>query len=70
MRGGFDASEGLLTADEVAAAFRVDRHTVLNWARNYEADNGKPSIPAIRPGGEHGGHWRFSAKFVREHING
>lgn len=67
-RAPFDASDGLLTVQEVAELFRVDRHTVLAWARNYAADNGRPSVPAIvLPGGQ---GWRISAKFVREHLDG
>ena len=52
---GWEASEGLLTAAEVAALYRVDSKTVNRWARNGQ-------IPAIRPGGD----WRFSRRWVRE----
>jgi excisionase family DNA binding protein len=53
---GFDPSEGLLTAAEVAAALRVDTQTVWAWARNRK-------IPYLRtPGGE----WRFSAAWLRQ----
>jgi len=59
-----DGSEGFLLVQEVAELYRVDRHTVLAWVRNWVADNGKTAIPAIRtPGGE----WRISKRFVREH---
>lgn len=59
----FDETEGLLTPNEVAAMYRVDRRTVISWARNYYLDQEGPSMPAIRtPGGE----WRLSRAFVRE----
>jgi hypothetical protein len=59
-----DGSEGFLLVWEVAELYKVDRHTVITWARNWVAENGKTEIPAIRtPGGE----WRISKKFVREH---
>jgi hypothetical protein len=63
MKEPFDPSEGLLTADEVAALMGVDRKTVLGWARAYTTGGPGPHIPAIRPGG---GVWRFSRKWVRE----
>lgn len=51
---GFDASQGLLTAEEVADQYRVSIHTVLSWGRT-----GK--MPAMRtPGRE----WRFSVAWV------
>lgn len=63
----FDPSEGLLTAAETAALMGVDHKTVLTWARNYEAQNDGPSIPARRtPGGQ----WRFSRAWVRERRGG
>lgn len=63
-REPFDSSEGLLTVEEVSELYRVDRHTALTWARNYETDNGKPGMPAIRTPGN---QWRFSAAYVWKH---
>ena len=54
---GFDASEGLLIANEVAKGLGVRTATVLRWARNGD-------MPYLRlPGGD----WRFSAKWLREY---
>ena len=50
--------EALLTPSEVAAMFRVNPKTVTRWARS-----GK--IAAIRT---LGGHRRFRASEVREHL--
>lgn len=53
---GFDASEGLLTAGEVAAVYRIDPATVRRWALAGR-------LPWLRtPGGD----WRFSRKWLRE----
>lgn len=53
---GFDASEGLLTAQEVAASYRTTPGTIRRWANLGR-------IPWMRtPGGD----WRFSRKWLRE----
>lgn len=55
---GFDASAGLLTAEEVAGLYRVEVRTVWVWARNDR-------IPRLRlPGGD----WRFSRRWVFERL--
>lgn len=60
-----DMTDGLMTPQEVADAFRVTRPTVLGWARAYQAndpDSGSAQLPAaLTPGGQ----WRFSVKAVR-----
>ena len=53
-----DQQETLLTPSEVAQLFRVNPKTVTRWARS-----GK--IAAIRT---LGGHRRFRASEVREHL--
>ena len=53
-----DEQETLLTPSEVAQLFRVNPKTVTRWARS-----GK--IAAIRT---LGGHRRFRASEVREHL--
>lgn len=56
---GFDASEGVVYAREVAEKLGVEWRTVLVWARAGR-------LPWMRtPGGE----WRFSAKWLREYVN-
>jgi hypothetical protein len=64
VREPFDSSEGLLTAEEMAALMGVDRRTVLTWARNWDRDDPGPKIPAVKSPG--GGVWRFSRKWIRE----
>lgn len=50
-----DESPDLLTATEVAKAFRVDPSTVIRWAQDG-------TIPAIRVGGV----WRFRRADVEQ----
>jgi hypothetical protein len=64
-----DATEGLLTAAEVAAAFRVGVRTAYAWAAAYQADN--PDEPVqLAAFQTPGGQWRFSAKAVRLALAG
>lgn len=56
--------EPLLTPDEVAAALRVSRYTVMTWAREGR-------IPAINIGPAKGrGVWRFRRSAIDKHLEG
>jgi len=52
--------EPLMTAAEVAAAFRVDEKTAIKWAREGKIDAFKTP----------GGGWRFPETVVRAALNG
>lgn len=55
---GFDASQGLALPEEIAALYRVERSTVMEWARAGRV----PHI--ITPGR----HYRLSFAFHRQHL--
>lgn len=59
-----DMTDGVMTPQEVADAFRVGIRAVYAWARAYQANNPDSDHGQLAAAQTPGGRWRFSRKAV------